>query len=606
MKRLLLFLLVALLLSGCSVEQPQETTDTSTIAETEPVGLYDPGSRMERETDGAVWSYPLGAAAYREIYTMGNHLLLVGDETMTVLTGETGITSAELSIGENAPVGSVNTVVTGVGYYLPHSREVVVLNPQLQTVSIQKMPESMVSEPVICMAQNQVFYATATEIRAFDLQTGISRLIRQLYSAERVRMESHFGGAVLLCRFSDAQGKERMEYISSQTGQVVDEAQTEGLQSFWSFGEQFAAWHADGTQEQMVFGNQEDGVQSVRIPTDSDSLQTGQVPVLAMNGVVVWNQTEKGTALSFLDLETGKRTAETFLPEIQVPVAFQCDGTYIWLLASNAGADAQCLYRWDITNSVVQDDEVYTQPFFNAQNPDILKLAACRERADQLQDQYSAVEIKIWTEAEEMAGEYVVVPEYSAECIDMMLTELEQCLGQFPSGFLQETAENRKLVICLVRSMEELQTVQFWDKDACVLLITSQSDAAGSFYQSLGCAIDSHVLGNSRDFDTWDELNPEGFSYAYSNEAPEQTELLEGADRAFADRYAITYPREDRCRVFAQAMLPNNEEMFVSPIMQAKLLRLCSGIREAYGLEKSPESFPWEQYLQTSIAFTEE
>ena len=35
-----------------------------------------------------------------------------------------------------------------------------------------------------------------------------------------------------------------------------------------------------------------------------------------------------------------------------------------------------------------------------------------------------------------------------------------------------------------------------------------------------------------------------------------------------------------------------------------KLKMLCQGIREAFGLKKSPENFLWEQYLNQPMAYT--
>ena len=37
-------------------------------------------------------------------------------------------------------------------------------------------------------------------------------------------------------------------------------------------------------------------------------------------------------------------------------------------------------------------------------------------------------------------------------------------------------------------------------------------------------------------------------------------------------------------------------------VMQAKLKRMCQGIREAYGYDRSSETFAWEQYLAESLA----
>ncbi len=599
MKRLFLFLLMALFLTGCTVEQPPETTQTTPV-QTEPPGLYEPENRIEKETGGAVRVYPLKNSTYSQLYSMGNHLLLVADGEMMTLTGDKGVPAATLLTGSDILISGIDTAVTGMGYYLPDTRQVVILSPQLQTVSELVMPEEMAGEPVISMAQNQIFYATDTQIRAVDMKTGISRLVRTQSAPGQIELQCHFDGTVLACRFTDAEGQSRTEYISSQTGQsYTEERRVYGLQSEQ---ERYFAHYTDGVEDHLIFGSKEGGAQVIQIPQTADALQTGETAMLAMNGLLSFAETETGITVSFFDFEEGKQIAQTTLSGLQAPTSFRCDGTYIWVLAMDGGSGRQVLCRWDITQSAVHDANVYTQPLYTAQNPDTQGLAACREQADRLESRYG-VEIAIWTEAEKNAGEYTVVPEHSTQRIEAMLADLDQGLSLFPENFLQETVGG-KISISLVRSIEEQEGVQFWKGGDCFLIIPS-TDIAQSFFRTIAYAIDSHILGNSRDLDIWNQLNPKGFEYAYSFEIPEQSEYLEGENRAFADRYAMAYPHEDRCRTFACAMLPDNEEIFASAAMQAKLKQLCLGIREAYGLEKSPESYPWEQYLENSLAFTE-
>ena len=52
-------------------------------------------------------------------------------------------------------------------------------------------------------------------------------------------------------------------------------------------------------------------------------------------------------------------------------------------------------------------------------------------------------------------------------------------------------------------------------------------------------------------------------------------------------------------------MTEGNESLFRCETMQAKLRTLCEGIRKAFGLRKSPDTFLWEQYLEESLAYTE-
>ena len=64
----------------------------------------------------------------------------------------------------------------------------------------------------------------------------------------------------------------------------------------------------------------------------------------------------------------------------------------------------------------------------------------------------------------------------------------------------------------------------------------------------------------------------------------------------------MTFPHEDRCRLFVNAVLEGNESLFTTDAMQAKLKRMCQGIRESYGYEKNGKTYIWEQYLNTSLA----
>ena len=118
--------------------------------------------------------------------------------------------------------------------------------------------------------------------------------------------------------------------------------------------------------------------------------------------------------------------------------------------------------------------------------------------------------------------------------------------------------------------------------------------------------METHILNESIAFDQWNALNPSGFEYDYDYQANAQRDAgvyLRGENKAFIDTYSMSFPKEDRARIMEYAMLPGNQELFRSEILQKKLLTLCQGIREAYGLKKSEEVFVWEQYLEKSLAY---
>ena len=50
-------------------------------------------------------------------------------------------------------------------------------------------------------------------------------------------------------------------------------------------------------------------------------------------------------------------------------------------------------------------------------------------------------------------------------------------------------------------------------------------------------------------------------------------------------------------------MLDDTGVYFHTAAMQAKLKRMCQGIRESYGYEKNGLTYRWEQYLGTSLAY---
>ena len=187
-----------------------------------------------------------------------------------------------------------------------------------------------------------------------------------------------------------------------------------------------------------------------------------------------------------------------------------------------------------------------------------------------------------------------------------MMDRIEVLLSQFPSGFWEESLAKGDLHISLVRSIAgNKEMVQFYENGDAYVLLQASENIEDNFLHGVAYIIDSHVLGNSRDYDTWKKLNPEEFDYDYhyyNYQKYGDSEYLSDENRYFADAYAMTFPHEDRCRLFVHAMLDGNEEIFKTDAMQAKLKRMCQGIRESYGYEKDGNTYQWERYLNESLA----
>lgn len=599
MKRFLILLLAVFLLAGCKKQPPVNTEPTTPVEETK--GLYVPDSAVEQGTDGAVRMYSLPEDTYFDITGMGTNVLAAGQKGLTLLAGEKAEIVATLETADITPVSALDTHATGIAYYVPNTRQVYVLNPQLQPVTQLTLPENVVGRPVICLARYEVYYSNGTEIRALNMNTGISRLLRRQTAATQSLVGVYFNGEVLLGQFANETGVAQLTYISTQTGQTLEGGQ--GISNLQTSGSDYFAYWLDGNIRQMVFGVRGGVSQRFLAPTIPEDKVGGRVPLPTMHGVVDYIETDDGLELTYYDLRTGKKASQVVIPGMKAPAKIHSDGTHIWLLT--AGQE-NTLYRWEVSKSLVQDEAVYTGVLHTPDNPDTEGLAQSRKKADEYQKQYG-VKILLWQDAVVHTGGHTLVAEYKPQAIDAFLEEIQPVLAYFPEKFLQKTVEKGWLQIAFVQSIDgDKDWVQFWEEGDCWILLSVKCDAAKSLIQGIAYGIDSHVLGNSRKYDTWNQINPNGFAYSYSDKAEEKAAYLSGTTRAFTDTMAMTYPHEDRCRVFYNAMLLDNAEMFASPIMKEKLLRVCTGIREAYGLEKKTDTYIWEQYLDTSLAYVKE
>ena len=151
MKRLLpLLLVVALLLAGCG-KNPAEPTGTDPQPSQQP---------DQTEPEQAVQTYPLEQSNYSALRAMGSRLLLVGnDGTLSVLQDRSGEIAAVVTT-ENPYLHEhtqyLDTSAQGLAYYVPETREVVLLNPQLQQISRTQLPEDLQGAPVIHLENQEI------------------------------------------------------------------------------------------------------------------------------------------------------------------------------------------------------------------------------------------------------------------------------------------------------------------------------------------------------------------------------------------------------------------------------------------------------------------
>lgn len=596
MKRWIAIALAMLLLSGCGTSpgvQEDDGNKPNQQQDDQPqlVSLYDPYSEAEKASDGALRAYLLGDAIYTGLMDFGGKLLVIsqGGE-MTLLQGELGEISATAATDLSESWGSTDLCTNGqsCAYYVSSRSEVVLLDERLQVAARIPLPEDMQGNPLIQLKRGEIFYCTEDQIRAINIQTGISRMVRSHSTMTQELLGSYFDDSLIACMVTDQQANQNILYLDTQTGQELDKKTAWYRMHTW--GQSYYVHMPQSEGGQVVFGNRDDVMMRLDVP------ETQLFPALESWGVVGGLADETGLIISYYDLQTGNKTAQVKLAGHETLTDVVCDGSYVWLLADKT------LYRWDVKASAVKDETVYTSQMYTEEAPDTEGLERCRARADELENRYGFT-LDLYRDAQENGNRFGAKTEFQTGPIGQALDGVENVLTKLPEGFLEITGDVR---VSLVRSLADGQTSELYWKDGACHIVLAGTDVEEALMLGIGNAVDTRVLGNSFDYDTWDELNPWWFDYTYDYEEnlernnPEN--CLEGSNRYFTDVTAMSFPTEDRARLFANALMADNAEMFEAGPIQKKLRAICIAIREAYDYQEDPQIFTWEQYLTRPIA----
>ena len=616
MKRLILLILALTLLTGCTVTPVVTTPSTEPTVNTEP-GLYVPGHPLESQSNGAVRVFPLNQSS-NGIAFMGKTLVTFtpnGDKTLvTPFVGENLAQRSGAELNGTFLPGDKTLQIDQqrIGYYDRAENCIVFLDSGLQETGRTSMPQNVQGTPVLSANMATVFYCTESEVRAYSLESGINRLIRQ-QNAQALSVEAVlFDDSVLMCGITDLDGNTYVEFLSALTGESL--GADSGLMTLTDWQNQYFLQRKDHLVTEYIF-SAADGSQRCFHPQSQSGAVYG---LLSMNAVVTVTQEEDGAHLEMYDLTDGNRTAQITLPGMTDGISLVADPEQdaVWLLVTDAATGNPLLCRWDVARSPVADTKVYTKPRYTLENPDTDALAACRSKAEELATRFG-VEISFVKEPLE-SDDYSFVYEHQPTVILDALEQLEQTMTIFPEGFFRTVAEisdSQKLHIGLVRKLQRKNTgvpegvaaQQYWVDGNAWMALSVGDTVQELFIHQLAHLLDSYVYSKNVAYDEWSKLNPKDFAYDLSYFQYEEhgdSQYLSGKNRAFIDTYSMTYPKEDRARIFDCALAEGNEELFGSKTMQNKLRQLCVGIRNAYGWKKDPRSFPWEQYLQTSLAYT--
>ncbi len=610
MKHCLCLLLACLLLCGCTARElpeeiPPETAQTIP-AETAAEPLYVPGHPLEQSAPGALRVYPLDTPARRILAAEQGILLLSGEETtdLTLLTGEELTPAASISLpfllSEEDPSLRVNPDT--ISYFDPIRQETVVLSGSLKEISRIPAPEGTVGSPILSADRNTLFYFTATALRAWDLETGIRRCVKEMDFPLQELTGLHQSDSIVQCRVSKGE-QERTLFLAADTGRTVEE--TSGGAELYIQGDSYFALVPEGAVGLPLFGTISG---EPRLLTPEDIY--GELYYLENQNCVV--SVSSGGELNCYDLNSGLRTSTLTLENMTLRSVIPWgENAACLLLRDGDGNDLLC--RWELDADICRtgDSRIYTGPRYTAEAPDTAALAECHAQAAQIGEKYG-IRVLVGEEPiSVMPWDYVFETEYLAPVLRRELSDLDARLSDYPQEIFDGIrAHFSSLTICIVReicgsaesgSVAAANGVQFFQGSDAYIAIAAGQYSQRALYHELYHVMETRLLTDSAAFNRWEDLNPAGFTYDLdytANAHRDGSEYLQPETRSFVDTYSMSFPKEDRARILERAMEQGNEALFASPAMQAKLSCLCQAIREAYGLKKSPETFRWEQYLK--------
>lgn len=635
MKRLLALLLLMLVLAGCTPAPIEETTippdPTQTtlpaVEPTEPSGAYEPNSALEQQTDGALRVYTPDIPNVYDICTMGQDVLVFSNvfndaDTWTKITrlaGENLYETASIEFNGFYYPTDPSFAVTdkGIFYYDPIDNALVQLDTSLKEVARTAFAEEVTDGVLVAPDHRVAYYLAQDGIREFSLDTGLSRLLKEQSYPEAYLESLLLGGSVLCYNVWDEQGTYFTRFISTENGSVL----WEGIAEFsvYGTGEMWYAIDYEGTMRAYLFGNAENEPQML---VSRDYTANG-VFIESIGALVTekYSDDYESVVLEYYDMESGAciSDVELSLGEIYNSFCAVPDTRQIYFFSTTEDGAYARIYRWDADLLPSGDTTDYIGPYYTLTNPDEAGIAACRTYADEIGEKYG-VRILIAEDAVAFQPwDYSIIQEYQVPVIEDALARLDALLALYPKGMLSDAAwstPDGRLNIALSRalygnaesgSLDSADGVQFFDNDGnSYLAVVIGWNMEQTLYHELYHALENRLMSASSALYDWEYLNPDGFDYFYSYtdaRVDQDFDYTEGEDRYFIDPYSKTFPREDRARIMEYAMAEGNEAYFETEQMQAKLLAICKAMREAFGLKKSPDTYLWEQYLQTSLAY---
>ena len=224
-------ILLCLLLAGCSGKGEETTFPTQTEAvpmeAAPPAGLHDPNDPLEMRYGDALRAYPLSIPGVAGLKAMGSDLLVFSDtQVSTLITRLSGeelyiAATVRLEFGLSPDDPSLQVTESGLSYFDPVNRQTVVLDASLREITHIPAPEDLEGTPLLSRDRETLYYCTKAGIRAWNLETGIRRVIKEAGFAQQSVTGLHLNDTVLQCRVADNEGNASTLLLSTESGRQI-------------------------------------------------------------------------------------------------------------------------------------------------------------------------------------------------------------------------------------------------------------------------------------------------------------------------------------------------------------------------------------------------
>lgn len=591
-------LLIAVVLCGCGAVQPtQPTTGAATEApehSTLPCKIQDSVATFSLESGNCAGILRFSESSYALLTTTGSMSLLSGADLRIDNARELGC-----SLRSDDP--SILVKEDQISYFDSARGAYVTLGKNLTEISSVTIRDTITAGPIMSEDFSTVYYCTADGVRALDMATGNSRMLRQEHGSIVSLDGILFGGSILRYTRLNEQGVDDTIFIRTSDGSQVYFANLDGQLTTW--GDSYAAVMQlelpMGRSRQILTGDLGGTIQNLDIGTDWDTIA---FPGESM--ALVQNMKEDGLNVLLYDLSDGTLAAARLFPDSGEPFPHSWfDGEYLWLWRE----EESLLHRWDISQDAY-DSESYFAHHYTLSDPDEEGLERCRARASLLSETYG-IPIEIVEGDNRTSGaDYSGYPDLRPGQYLAALNLLHEALEALPEGLTRKLGENGQLVIQLVDDFDPSRGVQKGSGSLefgspRVIQVSVCTDLIPIFYHEFYHAMELVIQSETNSLEDWTGHNPKDFDYTGSAASWEagayaDSEYLAEGENYFADDYCLVSPREDRAQTFMYAMLEGQEARFATEAMQGKLEVLSEAFRDAFReFEDLEVVFPWEQYM---------